>query len=263
MTAHQSANPLKAKLAAGAAVLGLSVRMVRNGDIARIARASGHDFLFIDTQHAIFGLESIHAIAQTAIAIGVAPLVRVRGLSDPDVSLMLDNGVQGIIFPDIDTPEQARRAVALCRFPPLGRRAVSGGYMMFDFAGLPLSDTIAALEDTTLVGVMIETPEGLDNVEAIAAVPGIDVIHVGTNDLLVNMGIPGQFDAPEILAAQARVNRACAANGIIAGCGGNRSVARQAAAIKAGARFLTTQTDVAFLSGAARSWIDGLRTAGA
>lgn len=261
MSAASYHNPLKAKLASGAAVLGMSVRMVRTGEIARIARASNHDFLFIDTQHAIFGLESIHAIAQTAIEVGVAPLVRVRGLDDPDVSLMLDNGVQGIIYPDIDTPEQAARAVAICRFPPLGKRAVSGGYMMFDFEGLPLSQTIPALDAATLVGVMIETPEGLENVEKIAAVPGIDVIHVGTNDLLVNMGLPGQFDAPEILAAQARVNRACAANGIIAGCGGNRSVDRQAAAIKGGARFLTTQTDVAFLSGAAKAWTQGLRAA--
>jgi 2-keto-3-deoxy-L-rhamnonate aldolase RhmA len=131
--------------------------------------------------------------------------------------------------------------------------------MMFDFQALPLSETTPALDAATLVGVMIETPEGLDNVEAIAAVPGIDVIHVGTNDLLVNMGLPGQFDAAEIIAAQARVNRACAANGIVAGCGGNRSVARQAAAIKGGARFLTTQTDVAFLSGAAKAWVTGLQ----
>ena len=263
MSAHRYENPLKVKLAQGAAVLGMSVRMVRTGDIARIARASGHDFLFIDTQHAIFGLESILAIAQTAIAIGVSPLVRVRGIGDPDVSLMLDNGVQGIIYPDIDTPEQAARAVEICKFPPLGRRAMSGGYMMVDFEGLPPGQIIPMLNAATLVGVMIETPEGLENVEKIATVPGVDVIHVGTNDLLVNMGLTGQFDAPEILSAQARVNRACAANGIIAGCGGNRSVERQAAAIRGGARFLTTQTDVAFLSGAAGAWVQDLRRAGA
>jgi 2-keto-3-deoxy-L-rhamnonate aldolase RhmA len=254
-------NPLKAKLAAGQPVLGMSVRMVRSADVARIARASGHDFLFIDTQHAIFGLETIYAIAQTAIAIGVAPVVRVRSVDDPDVSLLLDNGVQGIIYPDVNTADQARRAVDVCKFPPVGRRSVSGGYMMFDFAAAPLAQTIPVLNDATLVGVMIETPEGLENVEEIAAVPGIDVIHVGTNDLLVNMGMPGRFDAPEIIAAQDRVNRACAAHGIVAGCGGNRSVDRQARAIKAGARFLTTQTDVAFLSGAARSWAEGLRAA--
>lgn len=86
--------------------------------------------------------------------------------------------------------------------------------------------------------------------------------HVGTNELLVNMGLPGQFDAPEIIPAQTRVNRACAANGIVAGAGGNRSVARQAEAIRGGVRFLTTQTDVGFLSSAAKSWVDGLREAG-
>jgi 2-keto-3-deoxy-L-rhamnonate aldolase RhmA len=117
------------------------------------------------------------------------------------------------------------------------------------------------MNDMTLVGVMIETVEGLENVEQIAAVPGVDVIHVGTNDLLVNMGLAGQFDAPEIIEAQARVNRACAANGIAAGCGGNRSIERQARAIKNGAQFLTTQTDIAFLSTAARSWTEGLQTA--
>lgn len=118
--------------------------------------------------------------------------------------------------------------------------------MKFDFAGLPLSEAIPALAAATLVGMMIEPQKGLENVEKIATAPRIGAIDVGTNDLLVNMGLPGKCDAPEILAAQDRVNRACAAHGIVAGCGGNRSVERQAAAIKGGARFLTTQTDAAF-----------------
>ena len=73
-------HPLKAKMQAGQAVLGLSLRMVRSPDAARVARATGHDFLFIDVQHAIFNLESIFAIAQTALAIGIAPLVRLRSI---------------------------------------------------------------------------------------------------------------------------------------------------------------------------------------
>lgn len=257
--ARDFTNPVKKKLAAGDPVFGMSLRMSRSADIARIAKTSGHDFLFIDTQHAIYGLETIYTIAQTAIELGVAPFVRCRGVNDPDVSLLLDNGVQGIIYPDVNTPAQARKAVDTCKFPPLGKRSVAGGYMMFDFAGMPVDEATARLNEATLVGVMIETPEGLENVEAIAAVPGIDVIHVGTNDLLVNMGLPGQFDAPEIVAAQERVNAACIANGIVAGIGGNRSVERQARAVRGGARFLTTQTDIAFLSSAARSWVSGLR----
>jgi 2-keto-3-deoxy-L-rhamnonate aldolase RhmA len=185
----------------------------------------------------------------------------VRSINDPDVSLFLDNCVQGIIYPDINTAAEARQAVDVCKFAPLGKRSVTGGYPMFDYAAMPLSQSVPILNEATLVGVMIETVEGLENVEEIAAVPGIDVIHVGTNDLLVNMGMAGQFDAPEIIEAQARVNRACAANGIAAGCGGNRSIERQANAVRNGAQFLTTQTDIAFLSSAARSWTDGLHSA--
>jgi 2-keto-3-deoxy-L-rhamnonate aldolase RhmA len=254
-------NPVKDKLKAGEPALGISVRMVRSADIARIAKATGHDFLFIDIQHSVFDTETIFNIAQTAIAIGIVPLVRVRSIHDPDVSLMLDNCVQGIIFPDLNTADEARHAVNICKFAPIGRRSVTGGYPMFNYAAMPMSQSIRLMNDMTLVGVMIETVEGLENVEQIAAVPGVDVIHVGTNDLLVNMGLAGQFDAPEIIEAQARVNRACAANGIAAGCGGNRSIERQARAIKNGAQFLTTQTDIAFLSTAARSWTEGLQTA--
>ncbi len=259
--ARNFTNPVKDKLKAGEPVFGMSVRMVRSADVARIAKSTGHDFLFIDIQHSVFNPETIITIAQTAIEIGLAPFVRVRSIDDPDVSLMLDNCVQGIIYPDINTPDQARHAVDTCKFAPLGKRSVTGGYPMFDYRAVPVSEAVTLLNAVTLVGVMIETVEGLENVEAIAAVPGIDVIHVGTNDLLVNLGMPGQFDAPEIIAAQSRVNRACAANGIAAGCGGNRSIERQANAVRNGAQFLTTQTDIAFLSGAAKSWTEGLRTA--
>ena len=96
---------------------------------------------------------------------------------------------------------------------------------------MPTGELMARLNETTLVVCMIETVEGLANVEAIAAVPGIDVLHVGSNDLLADMGKPGQFDCPEIVAAQARVIKAAHANGIFAGCGGNRDVGRQAGAL--------------------------------
>ncbi|MBM9592992.1 HpcH/HpaI aldolase family protein [Roseitranquillus sediminis] len=257
MTAYT--NPLKTRLADGEVVLGMSVRLTRSPDIARIAKTSGHDFLFIDAQHSIFNVETLSNIAQTALAIGIAPLVRVQGIDDPDVSLLLDNGVTGIVYPDINNADEARRAVDVCKFAPLGKRSVTGGYPMFDFAPVPLSEAIPALNDATLLVAMIETVEGLENVEEIAAVPGIDVIHVGTNDLLVNMGKAGRFDDPEIVAAQARVNAACAANGKVAGCGGNRDVTRQAAAVAKGARFFTTQTDIAFLAAAAKDWTTRLR----
>jgi 2-keto-3-deoxy-L-rhamnonate aldolase RhmA len=237
----------------------MNIRLSRSADIARIAKTSGHDFLFIDTQHAIFDLETIAHMAHTALSIGISPIVRVRSVNDPDVSLLLDNGVAGIVFPDVNTVDDARQAVEVARFAPLGRRSVGGSYAQFDFKSVPTGEIMARLNEATLLVCMIETTEGLANIEAIAAVPGIDVLHVGSNDLLANMGKAGQFDCPEIVAAQARVIAAARSNGIFAGCGGNRDVARQAAAIRAGAQFVTTQTDIAFVMAAASQWTSGVR----
>src|SRR5215475_11876602 len=158
-------NPVKEKLRAGEIVLGITVRLGRSPDIAHIAKATGHDFIFIDGQHSIFNLETIVALAHTAAAIGVAPLVRVRGIDDPDVSLLLDNGVTGIIYPDIATPAQARKAVDICKFPPLGKRSVAGGYPHFDYRPVALAESVRELNDVCLLVCMIETTEGLDNVE--------------------------------------------------------------------------------------------------
>lgn len=254
-------NPVLERMRTGGVALGMNVRMSRSADVVRIARATGHDFVFIDTQHALFGLETIGHMAQAALALGVAAVVRVRGVDDPDMPLLLDTGVTGIVVPDVGTAEQARQAVRRCRFPPVGRRSVGGGYPQFDYRGVPVAVATAALNAATLLVLMIETVEGLENVEAIAAVDGVDVLHVGSNDLLVDMGKAGQFDDPAIVAAQDRVIAAARAHGRFAGCGGNRDVARQAEAVRRGAQFVTTQSDAAFLASAAGSWVAGVRSA--
>jgi 2-keto-3-deoxy-L-rhamnonate aldolase RhmA len=254
-------NPVKQKLAAGGTALGLGVRMSRSAEIARIARATGHDFLFIDVQHSLFNLETIGHIAQTAVAIGVAPFARVRSVRDPDVQALLDNGVTGIVYPDVNTEADARAAVAAVRFGPLGRRSVTGGYPYFDFASVPPSEALPAVDAMTFLACMIETREGVENVEAIAAVPGIDVIHIGMNDLLTNRGTPGQYADPELQAAIDRVLAACRANKLTFGCGGQRDPKAQAAIIKRGARFLTTQTDIGLLSSGAGAWTRGIQAA--
>jgi len=254
-------NPVKARMRAGDVALGLNVRIGRSADIVRVAKATGHDFVFIDVQHSIFNIETIAHMAHTALAIGVAPVVRVRGIDDPDVSMLLDNGVTGIVYPDIANAAQARRAVEVCKFPPIGKRSVAGGYPHFDYRSIPLTQSVPQLNEVCLLVCMIETVEGLDNVEAIAAVEGVDVLHVGSNDLLVDMGKPGKFDDPDIIAAQDRVIAAAKKHGIFAGCGGNRDIERQVQAIRRGAQFVTTQTDIGFLSAAANAWTQGVRKA--
>src|ERR1700704_3494251 len=115
-------NPVKARMQAGDVSLGMIVRLARSGDVVRIAKSTGHDFIFIDGQHSIFDLESTTSIAHAALGIGLTCLVRVRNVDDPNASLLLDNGAAGIIYPDISTPEEAQKAVDMTKFPPIGKR---------------------------------------------------------------------------------------------------------------------------------------------
>ena len=252
-------NPVKQRLEAGDVALGMPVRLGRSADIVRIARATGHDFIFIDVQHAIFNLETIANLANVGLALGIAALVRVRSVDDPDVSMLLDNGATGIVFPDVNTAADAKKAVDLCKFPPIGKRSVGASFPQYDCRAVPLTTCVPELNAQTLVVCMIETLEGLANVEAIAKVDGVDVLHVGSNDLLANMGKPGKFDDPEIVAAQDLVIKVARANGKYAGCGGNRDVERQVAAIRRGATFVTTQSDIGFLTAQASAWTTGVR----
>ncbi len=254
-------NPVKELLKAGKVALGMNVRLARSGDIARIAKSSGHDFIFIDIQHSLFNVETIGHIAQAALGCGIAPLVRVRSCDDPDTSLLLDNGISGIVFPDISTAAEAQRAVDRAKFPPVGKRSVSGSYAVFDYRAVSTADAVPALNDNTLVVCMIETEEGLRNVEAIAAVDGVDVIHVGSNDLLAAMGRPGTFGSPEHIAALDRVISVTKAHGKIPGVGGDRNIDRQAGFIRKGARFITTNSDIAFIMAEASRVTGALRKA--
>jgi len=240
-------NPVKELLKAGKVALGMNVRVVKSGDIARIAKTTGHDFLFIDMQHSLFNIESVGHIAQVALSIGIAPLVRVRSCDDPDTSTLLDNGVMGIVFPDVNTAAEAKRAVNRAKYPPIGKRSVGAGYPILDYRPTNTAEVVPALQENTLVVCMIETQEGLDNVEAIAAVDGVDVIHVGSNDLLTAMGKPGTFGSPEHVAALEKVIAAAKKHGKTPGVGGDRNLARQVEFIRKGMHFITTNSEVAFM----------------
>jgi 2-keto-3-deoxy-L-rhamnonate aldolase RhmA len=100
-------NPVLTRLASGQPAIGLGVQLTRSGEIALIARATGHDFIWIDMQHALFDLETIHHLALTAIAAGVGCVVRVRSVDDPSTSNLLDSGVNGVVFPNVESAEEA------------------------------------------------------------------------------------------------------------------------------------------------------------
>jgi 2-keto-3-deoxy-L-rhamnonate aldolase RhmA len=252
-------NPALDRMKGGEVAIGMIVRLSRSGEIARIASNAGQDFIFIDMQHAVFSTETVVDIAQTALGCGIAPLVRVRGVTDPNVGVLLDNGVTGIIFPDVNTPEEAQACVSACKFPPIGRRSAAGGYAMFNTATVPLAEAIPAINAATLVVCMIETQQGLANADAIAAVEGVDVLHIGCNDLLIDMGKPGAFTDPALQQGIRSVIAACRKHGKYAGLGGDKDKVRQANYLRDGIRFTTLTSDAGFVAAASAQVVGELR----
>ena len=251
---------LKEQMRSGQAILGLILRAIRSPEIGRIAKASGHDFLFIDTQHSVFDLETIQSIAFAAKASDVATLVRVTGARRSQHRSAARQWSDGHrrARRRVCGRSHKRRARGKVRTdrPPLGGRRRC---LPRSLRRLPWPRPRRILNDQTVVVCMIESKIGLANVGEIAAVEGVDVLHVGCNDLLMDLGKPGEFGCDEINEALSTVIDACDGQGKFVGFGGDRDPHRQAAMIHAGARFVTTESDVNYLLAAARAKTTELR----
>ena len=208
------------QLRAGKLAIGMGLRQARTVDIAQIAKTTGYDWLFIDCEHNSMDGDTAAQIAAASLAVGITPVVRVAGLEHWLSSRMLDNGAQGIVVPHVDTAGEARRVAATCRFPPIGKRSMGGGLQQLGFEPMPVGEAARIINEETLVVVMLESAQGIANCEEIAAVPGIDALLIGTNDLCFELGIPGKFDDPRVAEAYRKVIAACRKHGKFAGMGG-------------------------------------------
>ena len=208
------------QLRAGRLAIGVGLRQARTVDTAQLMKTAGFDWLFIDCEHNSMGTDTAAQIASASLAVGITPIVRVAGKEHWLASRMLDNGAQGVVVPHVESDSEARRIADHCRFPPLGHRSMGGGLQQLGFAPVPVGEAARIVNEETLVVVMLESPRGIENCEAIAAVPGIDALLIGTNDLCMEMGIPGQFDDPRIREAYTKVIAACRKHGKFPGMGG-------------------------------------------
>ena len=208
------------QLREGKLAIGLGVHSARTAGIAQVAKTAGFDWLFIDCEHSAMDLDTAAQLSLAALPLGIAPIVRGAGFEHWHASRILDNGAQGVVFPHIEDPEEARRVADACRFPPVGKRSMGGALAQVQYKSLPVGDMARLVNEQTLVVVMIESPQGVANAEEIAAVPGVDALLIGTNDLCFEMGIPGQFDDPRVAEAYRKVIAACRKHGKFPGMGG-------------------------------------------
>jgi len=253
-------NRAKRKLQAGGLVLCMGLRQARTVDIAVVAAACGFDSFYVDMEHSPISHETASALCVAAIGLGLTPIVRVPSHLGHDATRILDGGALGLIVPHVNNRAEAEAMVQACKYPPLGHRSVSGPGPAVGYLPLPLAEVNKRGNDQTLLVLMLETPEGIANADAIAAVPGIDVLLIGSNDLCTELGVPGQLRHAKLREAHECVALACRKHGKIFGIAGlSADFELQAEFIRMGARFVMTGSEVSYLAAAARKDAERLR----
>jgi 2-keto-3-deoxy-L-rhamnonate aldolase RhmA len=204
-------NPLKAKLAAGETILGLMCFEFSTSGIARLAHAAGADFVMYDMEHTGWGMDTMRHLLAVTHGTGVTALARVSGAQRHLVSPVLDLGALGVMVPQMESADDARRLVEFARFQPGGTRGVGVYYPDAMPDGLAAGLALANREQ--LLIAQIETAAGVEAAHEIAAVDGIDLIWIGHFDLSTSLGAPGDFGHPSHTAAVEHVFAAAAEAG--------------------------------------------------
>jgi 2-keto-3-deoxy-L-rhamnonate aldolase RhmA len=208
------------RLRAGQPVLSLGVRGARTADIARLAKSAGYGVVWVDLEHSSMSIDCAAQILASAADLGLEAWVRVPERDYGVVGRLLDGGATGIIVPRVESAEEAERAVAASRFPPRGQRSQIARLPQLGFQRLPAAELMERADQLTSVHILLETATGIANVEAIAELDGVDVLHVGLNDLSVDLGHTGNARHPDVLAACRQVAAAAARYGKLAAVGG-------------------------------------------
>jgi 2-keto-3-deoxy-L-rhamnonate aldolase RhmA len=202
MTQEQWSNPVKKKLQAGQPVLAVTIT-VNSIDVAAHAARMGFDFLWIEMEHSPITLETLRHMVLATRGLPAVPFARVPVNEIWTAKRVLDAGVFGVMFPFTSTPELARQAAAACRYPPAGRRGSGAGLAMFGWPEVASYHDCA--DENVMVIAIIEEARAVENIDEIAATPGIDVLFIGTSDLSFSLGLRGRQDDPKHREAVARV----------------------------------------------------------
>ncbi len=240
---------LKPVLMSGEVVAGAMIFEFFTPGISRILANAGARFAIYDMEHTGLGFETLKWLFATTRGLEMEPMVRVPTGEYTWIARALDLGARGVMVPMVESQEQAEALARACRYPPEGRRGAAFGFAQCDYLGGDVAEKMRDYHARTLLIAQIETERGLQNVEAIAAVDGVDVLWVGHFDLSNFMGIPGQFDHPDFLAAMKNVAQVAKKHGKIAGfMATDKAWVERAKAM--GYTMMAAGTDTALLQGA-------------
>lgn len=242
----------KARMAAGEILYGCWLE-IDSPTVAELMAECGYDCAMIDMEHGPHSLTDAISLMRAMKGTGCLPLARVPWNDHVAIKRILDAGIQGVMVPSVNDAEEAAAAVAACRYPPRGRRGYAASIVRASRYGLDLDNYLGRFEEEELLVIcQIETCRAVENIEAIAAVEGVDLLFIGPNDLAADAGCFNRLDAPEVDALVARVEEVCAKSG--RGLGGIVSPNRSLKQLKErGYRMILRDADIALLRDAARA----------
>ncbi|MBA4032548.1 MAG: 2-dehydro-3-deoxyglucarate aldolase [Planctomyces sp.] len=256
-------NPVKRALAAGQPQIGTWLSL-GNVFAARLMARSGFHWLTVDLEHSPIGWDSAGQLFGAVADAGAVCLARVPRGDHDYIKRVLDAGAHGIVVPMINTVEEAKIAIAAAKYPPTGNRSVGGSMHALNF-GTSAGDYYKHANDEILVVLQTESPEGVDNADAIYSLPGVDAIFVGPNDLAAQMRSPDGTEATpaEFEAMLARILAAGKKHGVPVGLH-TQSIEQAKQRVEEGWRFLAVGSELKFMVTGAQEVVAGMgmQTAG-
>ncbi len=198
---------IKAKLARGEPVL-LTQLHFTDPSVYELTSLLGFDGIWMDLEHHTYSMETAAGLMRAARVGGADIMARPAKGEFPRVARLLEAGAQGIMYPRCDDADEAREVIRWAKFAPLGRRGFDGGNPDMPYCSLPMAEYVQVANEQTFVVIQVEEPAALEQVEAIAEVPGVDVVFLGPADFSVLSGFPGQFDHPALRKAAERIDKA-------------------------------------------------------
>jgi 4-hydroxy-2-oxoheptanedioate aldolase len=207
-------NPIKQKLADGQVVFGTGLASP-SPHVAGATLDTGVDFLWIDTEHLPYGVEQLDVIPVMARQRGIAPMIRVANNDPGLIKKAYDVGAVLVMVPQVNTADEAKRAVDAAHYAPEGNRGLSP--MWTKIAGQDWQEVLETANDETLLICQMESRQAWENFDEIIAVPGIDIILVGPLDLSASLGVTGKTGSPEVQSIMEEVPRRLEGTGIVTG----------------------------------------------
>ncbi len=253
-------NETKNRLIGGEVVAGVALQQLRSTELPRLLGAAGFDYIFIDAEHGGFNMETMQDMVKAALQAGITPLIRVAELRYSLVARALDIGAQGIIMPRVEDPELLRTAIAWTRFPPHGVRGFGITASQISYQSAKMVEIMEHANRETMNVVQFESIEALQRIDDLLSIDGIDVAMIGPADLSISMGVPGEFDHPDLVASIEKFITDCERHGVVPGihC---RSIEMAKPWIAKGMRLVGCGSEITMLIERAQSMISELRVA--